>query len=182
MKPLLIVLAALSLVALIAASTLPRRFSVSRSATIHRPLAEVFAYTLDLNNRQHWTAWAERAPNVRYVVEGNGRSAGSRMSWKDADIGEGNVTVTAVEPHARIVTRLQFVQPFQMVSEDSLLFEEVAGGTKVTWLNEGELHGPQRVMGLFLDRMIGPDYARGLSNLKARMEGGGPTAALAPAH
>ncbi|MFX7894998.1 SRPBCC family protein, partial [Acinetobacter baumannii] len=46
------------------------------------------------------------------------------------------------------------------------------GGTKVSWSMDGDMgRNPlNRWMGLFMDRMVGPDFDAGLANLKALAE------------
>ena len=51
-------------------------------------------------------------------------------------------------------------------------FEPTEEGTRATWANEGEVGYPLgRYFGLFLDGMMGPDFERGLKNLKRVCEG-----------
>lgn len=47
-----------------------------------------------------------------------------------------------------------------------------ADGVKVVWSDAGDLgmNPLSRWFGLFLDRMIGPDFEKGLSNLKRNLE------------
>lgn len=161
---------------------LPRSFLVERHVDVARPVSEVFAAVTDLTTRQHWTAWAEKEPDAKYVYEGTTGKAGSSMAWAGKDMGVGDVTIVAVEQDRSVETRLRFKEPFEMVSRDSFRFAASAnGGTRITWTNEGDLQGPQRVMGLFMDRMIGPDYERGLQRLKAHLEKT-PSASTAAVH
>ena len=47
-----------------------------------------------------------------------------------------------------------------------------AGGTRVVWVDAGDLgNNPvNRWFGLFLEKIIGPDFERGLANLKRLVE------------
>jgi hypothetical protein len=59
-----------------------------------------------------------------------------------------------------------------MGSIGSMTLEPAAAGVKVVWVDAGELgmNPVHRWFGLFLDRIIGPDFERGLNNLKRLAE------------
>ena len=55
------------------------------------------------------------------------------------------------------------------IGKDSHIF---LGGTQVTWTMNGDMGANPlyRWMGLFMDKMVGPDFDAGLANLKALAE------------
>ena len=55
----------------------------------------------------------------------------------------------------------------------SCVWSRPAAGTRVTWTNEGDMgaNPVNRYFGLFMDRLVGPDFEGGLKNLKALVEG-----------
>lgn len=67
---------------------------------------------------------------------------------------------------------LSFVRPWQADNQVEFKFEPGPAGTRVTWA----MHGPQpflaRAMGLFVstDKLVGPDFEKGLMNLKRTAE------------
>ena len=59
------------------------------------------------------------------------------------------------------------------VSEGAIRIEAAgAGSSKVTWSNGGDLgmNPVGRYFGLFMDRMMGPDFQSGLEKLKSKVE------------
>ncbi len=71
-----------------------------------------------------------------------------------------------------IVVSLCFRKPFRATNTVTFTLVPVADGTEVTWHLSGEQRG---LMGLFgmmvpMDKRLGADFERGLSNLKARAE------------
>jgi hypothetical protein len=60
-----------------------------------------------------------------------------------------------------------------MRSSGQLRLEPAGAGTRVTWTNEGDMgtNPVNRYFGLFMDRLVGPDFEGGLKNLKTIVEG-----------
>ena len=60
-----------------------------------------------------------------------------------------------------------------MRSSGQLRLETAGAGTRVTWTNEGDMgaNPVNRYFGLFMDRLVGPDFEGGLKNLKVLVEG-----------
>jgi hypothetical protein len=175
MKPVpRILIAATSLVAVAVvglAVAAPKHYDVSRSIVIDRDAHDVFAYTARLDTRREWTSWAEKDPGATWTVTGRDGAPGAEVRWQGEQAGEGKVTIEDVQADRRIATHLTITKPFQAESSDTFEIERLGDQkTRVTWKNEGDLHGPMRLFGFVADRVLGDDYARGLANLKAKME------------
>jgi hypothetical protein len=65
---------------------------------------------------------------------------------------------------------LEFKTPFTMQAHDAFDVVAAPEGTRVVWTNSGDVAGLQKVMGLFIDSIVGPDYEAGLHNLKTTLE------------
>ena len=70
---------------------------------------------------------------------------------------------------------VEFLKPIRATNQTRLSFEPSGSGTEVRWVMTGEHKG---LMGLFgrvmsMDRMIGPDFEKGLARLKAVAEESG---------
>ncbi len=67
---------------------------------------------------------------------------------------------------------LTFLKPFK--SDNTIVFTLVPGGdtTLVTWAMTGPKTFMTRVMGIFtsIDKMVGPDFEKGLAQLQALVE------------
>ena len=71
--------------------------------------------------------------------------------------------------------RVDYTLSFQdmgMRSTGQLRLEPAGSGTRVTWTNEGEMgaNPVNRYFGLFMDRLVGPDFEGGLNNLRALVD------------
>jgi hypothetical protein len=60
-----------------------------------------------------------------------------------------------------------------MQSTGQMRIDPQGSGVRITWRNEGDMGGSpvNRWFGLFMDRLVGPDFEDGLRNLKALVEG-----------
>ena len=93
------------------------------------------------------------------------------MEWDGKINGKGNQTVISVTANKSIASKLAFTEPNSMESVATLTLESIPTGTKVIWSNEGKLDYPVgRLFGPFLDGMVGPDFEKGLMNLKKLAE------------
>ena len=74
--------------------------------------------------------------------------------------------------HRQVTIDLRFLRPFRSQSTTAFTFEPEGGGTRVTWTMTGRNTPVMRVMGVFLsmDKVIGPDFERGLASLRAESE------------
>jgi hypothetical protein len=71
-----------------------------------------------------------------------------------------------------LTTTLSFKAPMESTALCYWKFEPTATGTKVTWSFSGDAHYPLgRIFGLFIDGQLGPQFEKGLSNLKKLAEG-----------
>lgn len=67
---------------------------------------------------------------------------------------------------------VNFLKPFRSSSMSSFQLEQARGGTQVTWTMEGQQNALMGLMGRVysMDKMIGPDFEKGLARLKAAGE------------
>jgi uncharacterized protein YndB with AHSA1/START domain len=97
---------------------------------------------------------------------------GAKWSWKSRSEGSGAMEFVRVEPNRRIEYSL-LLADYGMKSGGAFVFEPSGpGATRVTWTNAGDV-GPnpfKHLVAYFMDRLVGPDFERGLANLKAVAE------------
>lgn len=152
---------------LIVAFFLPSTYHVERSIVIDKPVSEVYPKVSNLHYWAEWNPWTASDPSLKNSISGTGKDIGSVRSWNGAEVGIGSLTLHQMETNKKITSKLAFVKPQMFESDDIWTFEEVPQGTRITWINEGELSYPvDRMFGFFLDSMLGPDFEKGLSNLK----------------
>lgn len=149
---------------------LPSSAQVERSIVIDRPQAEVFAVLDSFDRFNEWSPWVGHDPDARYDFDGPGSGTGARMSWTgNRMVGSGSQEIRQSEPYARIVVAMDFGG---QVSSATYLLEPRGESTALTWRFEAR-HGYNplsRWMGLLYERMIGPDYEKGLQQLKTLLE------------
>lgn len=171
----LVALVAILVVALlVAVSTRPDNFSVTRSAVIPAAPAVVFGHVNDLHKWEAWSPWAKLDPNSKVTFAGPQEGTGSSMAWAgNADVGEGKMTITESKPNELILMRLDFIKPMEGTSRTEFSFKPEAGGTHVTWTMSGTNSFAGKAISLVLDcdKMMGGYFERGLDNMKKAVAG-----------
>lgn len=157
-------------VLLAAGFLLPATYSAARSVTINAPVDKVFPLVANHKEWRRWSVWNERDPNMVMSYSGPEMAAGSKWSWKSKSEGNGGMEFSAVEPNIRVgyILTMQDMTP----ATGDLKFVPDGIGTKVTWDMTGNagMNPVLRWLGLFMDRLIGPDFEAGLKNLKKLAE------------
>jgi uncharacterized protein YndB with AHSA1/START domain len=152
---------------------LPSGFKVERSGQIEAPAAEVYGLLASPRAWQRWSAWNQRDPGMQIEYTGPDAGVGAGWSWQSATEGNGAMEFTAAQPGERVNYVLRFPD-FGMESKGVLRIEPAGSGVRVSWSNEGDMGGNpiNRWFGLFMDRLVGPDFDAGLANLKRIAEAG----------
>jgi len=159
-------LVALVLVLVGVAYLLPREYRVQRSLHIQATAETVYSYTGDLRRWKEWGVWFERDPKMKIEYSEKTDQVGSWSAWESKGQ-KGKMTLTRLQRPTQVAYRLEFPD----MGMSSLGLVEIvpdAGGVNVTLSDEGDLglNPINRWFGLFLDRMIGPDFEAGLAKLK----------------
>lgn len=158
---------------LIVAFFLPSEFTISRSIEISKPADSVYVEVADFNRFVTWNPWKLMDPNSVITINGEPATIGSIYTWNGTITGNGSMANTALVSGQSIEQDLVFLSPFESKSTVYWTFEPTASGTKATWSNKGKLDYPvARYFGLGMDKMLGGDFEKGLSNLKKKMESG----------
>ncbi len=150
---------------------LPSRFEVARSTVINAPAEKVYDLIADPRLWAKWSAWNERDPSMDVTFAGPPFGQGAKWSWKSKSEGTGAMEFTRVEPNRRVEYSLLFAD-FGMRSAGAFTLDAAPGGAKVTWTNTGDVgtNPLKHYLAVMMDRMVGPDFERGLANLKALAE------------
>jgi uncharacterized protein YndB with AHSA1/START domain len=150
---------------------LPSGFKVVRSAGIAAPPDAVYALVADPRAWARWGVWTQRDPRMQISYSGPPTGAGAVWEWKSVSEGDGRMTFTAAEPSTRVAFDL-FFPDFGSTSKGEIAFTPDGGGTRVVWTMNGDMGANPiyRWMGLFMDKMVGPDFDAGLANLKRLAE------------
>lgn len=152
-------------VALIVAATLllPRHVRVERRAVIDTAADAVLSLAASGAGYQRFNPYKTKDPDLSITLFGPESGVGSGFSFAGRE-GKGSQTVSAITENA-----VEFdIDLGPMGSpKQTIRAEPRDGGTSVTWSMQADLgfNPIARVMGLFMDRMVGPTFERGLANL-----------------
>jgi uncharacterized protein YndB with AHSA1/START domain len=177
MKKVLLGIAAVLGLALVVilglAATKPATFRVEREANIAAPPETVFAELNDFHRWADWSPWEKLDPQMRKQYSGSPTGQGAVYEWDgNSQAGQGRMTITESKPSERVVIHLEFIKPFSGDNQTTFSVAAANGGSHVHWLMTGPNSFTSKVMSVFanLDALIGPDFERGLANLKAVCE------------
>ena len=159
------------LVALIA--TRPSEFQIARSATMAAPPEVVFAHVNDFHKWEAWNPWGKLDPNMKNTYEGAQAGEGAIYAWVgNKNVGEGRMTIVESRPNESVRIQLDFLKPMAATNIAEFTFKPQGEQTSVTW----SMHGQNTFMGkaislvMDMDKMIGGNFEKGLSDLKSIAE------------
>lgn len=171
-----ILIAAAGLVAVLFAviALQPAAYSVTRSASINAPPAEVYGLISDFHKWEGWSPWTKLDPAIKTTFDGPVAAPGSIYKWAGNDqAGEGQMTILEATPPGAVKIKLDFVKPFASTSTTLFRIEGDGAASKVTWTMSGDNNFLSKAFCLFMggmDRMVGPDFEKGLAQMKALLE------------
>jgi effector-binding domain-containing protein len=148
---------------------LPRTAHVERSRVVPAAPATVYTVLNGFHVFDRWSPWAGIDPNAQTTFEGPATGVGAKMSWSgNPEVGSGSQEILEAEPSRRIRLRLTFGD-FPGDFTATHLLEPEGDGTLVTWAFDADYGGSivGRYFGLLSERMLGPDYEKGLERLAA---------------
>ncbi len=149
---------------------LPSSYSAQRSVTINAPSEKVFPLIANQKEWKRWSVWNQRDPNMELAYSGPDAAAGAKWAWKSKSEGNGGMEWSAVETNKRVgyILTMEGMTP----STGDLFVAPEGSGSKVTWTMKGDagMNPMFRWFGLFMDKLVGPDFEAGLKNLKKLAE------------
>lgn len=151
---------------------LPDQAHVERSIEINTTPEKVFLLLNGFRDFNQWSPWYELDPDAEYTYEGPQSGVGARISWQSdsPEVGAGSQQIIRSIPYRRIDIQLDFGPDGMAIAGYAI--ESTGGVTRVTWSLDTEFGGQivGRYLGLMFDSLVGPDYERGLNNLKRLVE------------
>lgn len=151
----------------------PAQFKVTRSAAINATPDVVFAQVNDFQKWGAWSPWDKRDPNMKRTISTPSYGNGAFYQWSgNDDVGEGKMTIADTKPNEDVKIDLEFLKPFAQKSVIDFTFKPDGTKTNVTWTMSGENNFMSKAFGLIMDmdKMIGPDFEKGLAQLKTVAE------------
>lgn len=152
-------------------ATLPKDFTMERTAMIDAEPEAVFAEVNDLREWPKWSPWYEMDTTVEMKYSDDAVGEGAYYTWESEkdNVGAGKYTNIAVTDNESIDYNMEFegmggsdgYWKFEGLEDDK---------TKVTWGFHTEFGFFDRVGGVFIEQALGPQFDEGLENLKTTVE------------
>ena len=152
----------------------PAAFSISRTAVIPAPPANVFALVNDFRQWDRWSPWAKLDPNSKATFDGVASGVGAKFAWSGNNkVGAGNMAITESRPNEVIKLDLNFTRPMTASNVTVFTFQSEGNGTRVTWTMSGNNSFVGKLFNVFVncDKMVGGQFEQGFANLTAVVSG-----------
>jgi len=148
-------------------------YTVERTTTINAPAEKVYAQIVDFHNWRNWSPWDDLDPDMKRSYSGADAGVGASYAWAgNRKAGEGQMKITDAAAPSSVQIALDFLKPFKSSSTTTFNLKPQGEATEVTWTMTGPKTLMTRVMGVFksMDKMIGPDFEKGFTQLKGTTE------------
>jgi effector-binding domain-containing protein/uncharacterized protein YndB with AHSA1/START domain len=168
-KRIIVIILAIILLLILVAYILPKTYKVERSVYIPAKPELIYDLTSNFNKWMLWVPWTKELDSTAvFTLEGAEGQVGSVWRWDGKKMGNGQMTATKFVPSQSIEYDLEFDHG-KYRSKGKILIEKDADSCKVSWIDEGDLgYNPiNRYFGLLMDKMMGPDFQKGLEKLKS---------------
>jgi uncharacterized protein YndB with AHSA1/START domain len=152
-------------------------YTVERSTTIEAPPARIYEEVVNFRNWTKWSPWEDLDPDLQRTYSGAESGAGAVYGWSgNRQAGRGHMEITEATEPSKVQIDLVFEKPFKVQNTSLFTIEPAGSGARVTWALTGKKTLMTKVMGVFtsMDKLIGPDFEKGLGRLTAATEN--PTA------
>jgi len=145
---------------------------VERSETVNASPAAVFALVNSFRQFDKWSPWASKDPGMKVERSGPELGVGAKYAWAgNGAVGAGSQEITASTAFSQVKVKIMF-GGFDGASEATYTIVPAGEGSRITWALDSHLGGNpiNRYFGLFMDKMVGSDYVKGLAQLKTLAE------------
>ena len=156
----------------VAASQQPDHTHIERSVTMEASGVDLEPHLTDFTTFLNWSPWTELDPDQVNTFSEPPSGAGAWYAWEgNSDVGKGRMDLTEVAPGS-VTHHLTFIEPFPAEADARILWVESGEALEVTWTYDADNDFLAKTMSLFMDMdaLLGPDYEKGLANLKRNVE------------
>lgn len=168
LRLIIVIFLCIVLVVVSAGLLLPGKVKVERSLLISATPESLFEQVNTLNHWKKWSPWLQPDTSILLRYSGPEKGVGASFNWnsKNNNIGKGSVSIISSSPCDSLMVILDFGESGK--TSGTFHFDESDNGTTVTWRLDSDMgmNPVSRWMGLFIDRMVGPDLELGLMNLE----------------
>lgn len=172
-KKILIALALVLVVLGGVIATRPSTFEIKRSLLINASPEVVFDQVDDFKSWNGWSPWDKMDPTMQRTYNEAPSGVGAGYHWVgNKDVGEGSMKITEAKAGEHLGIDLEFIAPFAAKNRTNFDFAKTGEGTTVTWTMSGTNNFMSKAMSLVMDmdKMVGPDFEKGLASLKTISE------------
>jgi effector-binding domain-containing protein len=155
-------------VLVLVAYLLPKTYKVERNTFIKSNPVVIYGLTSNFQQWHLWVPWTKEVDSTAvFEMTGPAAQVGTSWVWNGEILGNGEMILKEVLPGQLVGYDLAFDQG-KYRSKGKIVIENQGDSTKVSWIDEGDLgYNPiNRYFGLFMGRMMGPDFEKGLAKLK----------------
>ena len=148
-------------------------YTVVRATTIDAAPADIYDQIANFHNWTNWSPWEGLDPELERTHSGAESGSGAVYRWSgNRKAGQGRMAITDAVAPSMVQIDLVFEKPWKARSDTSFTIEPEGSGSRVTWSMTGQKTLMTRAMGVFksMDKLIGPDFEKGLAGLKATTE------------
>lgn len=168
LKKILIWLLAIIVVLIVIGFLLPSKYKVERSTTIHARSSVIYDLTSHFEKWDLWTPWTSAIDSTaKFETVGPDATVGTKRSWDGKILKNGEMLITKMVPNELFAYDLSF-EHGKYQSKGYVGIVDNKDSCKVSWVDEGDLGSNpfNRYFGLFMGKMMGPDFEKGLAKLR----------------
>lgn len=155
------------------ASQAKPEFELRRSILTSASTDEVYAVLSVFGKYSQWNPWGELDPKMAVELSGEAGEIGSSYAWDGNNkAGAGKMIVVEAHPSKEVVLSLDFVRPFPASNTVIWRVTDEGEQRRIDWIMRGTNDTVfKRAFGLlFMERMAGKDFEKGLRSLKSLVE------------
>ena len=148
-------------------------YTVERSVTIDAPPARIYDQIANFHNWTTWSPWETVDPELKRTYSGAESGIGAVYGWSgNRKAGQGRMEITDATEPSRVQIDLVFEKPWKAHNDTWFTIQPEGPVSRVTWSMTGKKTLITKVMGIFksMDKLLGPDFERGLTRLQATTE------------
>lgn len=149
-------------------------FTVTRAVTIRAAPERVYQQIADFHRWTRWSPWEDLDADMKRSYSGSEAGVGAVYEWAgNSKAGQGRMEIVDASAPSSVGIDLAFEKPFKSRQDIRFTIEPEGDGSRVTWTMVGNKTLMLKVMGLIrpMDKMLGPDFEKGLTRLKGVVEG-----------
>ena len=145
---------------------------ISRETTIAAPPERIHALVNDFHEWQAWSPWEGLDAAMERTYAGPTSGVGAVYAWRgNSKAGEGRMEILESEPQ-HLAVDLLFAAPMKAHNRVDFTLAPADEGTRVEWAMTGPQNLVMRLMSKVwsMEKLIGPDFEKGLAQLKRTAE------------